>query len=72
MYNIAEYFTRSQLVLLNGTCVAKLGDVLQVVPYIYIYITNVEIEIKTSLKFRKARSYDTIRDAILTCAQKLT
>ena len=37
MYNIAEYFTRSQLVLLNGTCVAKLGDVLQVVPYIYIY-----------------------------------
>jgi len=51
MYNIAEYFTRSQLVLLNGTCVAKLGDVLQVVPY--IYITNVDIEIKTSQKFRK-------------------
>ena len=43
MYNIAEYFTHSQLVLLNGTCVAKLGDVLQVVPY--IYITNVDIEI---------------------------
>jgi len=70
MYNIAEYFTRSQLVLLNGTCVAKLGDVLQVVPY--IYITNVDIKIKTSLKFRKTRSYDTIRDAILTCPQKLT